>query len=210
MQRTLCLHISLNYLAMECFVFATSLGEQSMLCADGFPTCQSLPSLQWVWLMLWTISSLSPLGSAVQKGCVWAFPLVDVVQCRKPFSKLPLLQAPSPFPLNLKFLRTQPNGSREASVYTSSGTNGLHDCVQEDRTQLFILFNFHVVVVKFRFHQWICSAQLILSLTLRQKLWETRPLADVHRRVKSLHKEKKKNYLSLLVNSNVAIKQWTL
>lgn len=100
------------------------------------------------------------------------------VQSRKPFSKLPLLQAPSPFPLNLKFLRTQPNGSREASVYTSSGTNGLHDCVQEDKTQLFFLFNFHVVVVKFRFHQWICSAQLILSLTLRQKLWETRPLAD--------------------------------
>lgn len=139
MQRTLCLQISLNYLAMECFVFATSLGEQSMLCADGFPTCQSLPSLQWVWLMLWTISSLSPLDSAVQKGCIWAFPLVDVVQCRKPFSKLPLLQAPSPFPLNLEFLRTQPDGSREASVYTSSGTNGLHDCVQEDKTTFFFL-----------------------------------------------------------------------
>lgn len=140
MQRTLCLHISLNYLAMECFVFATSLGEQSMLCADGFPTCQSLPSLQWVWLMLWTISSLSQLDSAVQKGCVWAFPLADVVQCRKPFSKLPLLQAPSPFPLNLKFLRTQPDGSREASVYTYSGTNGLHDCVQENKTNFFFFF----------------------------------------------------------------------
>lgn len=80
---------------------------------------------------LWIVSSLSSLVSRWQEGCVCALPAADVVQCRRPFSKLsPPPFSPSFHPLSfflffflkLEIWRTPWNGERGATPHTHTHT----------------------------------------------------------------------------------------
>lgn len=149
---------------------------------------------------LWIVSSLSSLVSRWQEGCVCALPAADVVQCRRPFSKLspppPSLPPFTPFPFSFFFFFETWN--LEDTVEWGKGSNSTHthtrphkhewptwhtdtNCAQENFWQLYVAADM------FRGFNLSTAEELSSSGRLQRQQEMSPPTAGSYRRGSSIH-----------------------